>query len=315
MDSAAQAESHQISIPKVWKEFLTSSRSLEVSDDPTFTKIFFAVGFDANRKMADFDTLPSLSFPLVHDKDVLFWRMRDSKSKLRVHPGLMVIVPAGSNALWLDFGIDVTSSFRWEIRASEIPDKNSPSKSVEKTFFFSGSSVLLTGQSKPWMYRIFPGAGNPLTRKTDGQFIGMRIASASSERGKAWQPTSIIYPKGVEELPEFVGPFGAIIDSREPTRETVSSVRFLGKYLTEDLSIKRELEFNVTGAKSIGGAIRIEDVSFYPASIFADFEWHGVQANYEGSPGVEPPEVIKQVFGGLGVGYDLAKFMPKLEQN
>ena len=314
MDPVAQAESHQISIPKVWKELLSSGRSLEVSSDATFQKIFFAIGSDASREASDFNAFPSLTLPLIDDKEVLFWRMRDSKSQLRLHPGLIVVVPAGSEALWIDFGVDATPSSRWEIRASEISSKKPAPATLEKTFFFSGSSVLLTGQSKPWVYRILPAAGNPLAKKTDGQFIGMRIARASSGPGKAWQPTSNLYPKGQEEVPEFVGPFGAVIDSREPTRETVSSVRFLGKYLTEDLTIKRELEFNVSGARSIGGAIRIEDVSFYPASIFADFEWHGVKANYEGSPSGEPPEVIKQVFGGLGVGYDFAKFLPNVEQ-
>ena len=314
IDPLAQAESHQIFIPNLWKELLSSGRSLEASGDPTFTKIFFAIESDVNREKSDFNAFPSLTFPLIDDKDVLFWRMRDRKSNLRLHPGLIVIVPAGSEALWIDFGLDATPSSHWEIRASEIPAKKPAPETVEKTFFFSGSSVLLTGQSKPWVYRILPGGGNPLMKKVDGQFIGMRIARASSGPGKAWQPTSNLYPKGVEEVPEFVGPFGAIIDSREPTRETVSSVRFLGKYLTEDLSIKRELEFNVSGARSIGGAIRIEDVSFYPASIFADFEWHGVKANYEGSPSGEPPEVIKQIFAGLGVGYDFAKFLPNVER-
>lgn len=309
-----RAESHQISIPKVWKELLSSGRSLEVSNGANFQKIFFSIESDTTRDVSDFKSFPSLAFPLIDDKEVLFWRMRDSKSNLRLHPGLIVIVPAGSEALWIDFGLDATPSSQWEIRASEIPAKKPAPGTVEKTFFFSGSSVLLTSQSKPWVYRVFPAVGNPLAKKTDGQFIGMRIARASSGPGKAWQPTLMLYPKGLEEAPEFVGPFGAVIDSRDPTRETVSSVRFLGKYLTEDLTIKRELEFNVSGARSIGGAIRIEDVSFYPASIFADFEWHGVQANYEGSPSGEPPAVIKHVFGGLGVGYDLAKFLPNVEQ-
>jgi hypothetical protein len=310
----AQAESHQIFIPNVWMELLASGRSLEVSGDPTFTKIFFAIESDLNREISDFNSFPSLTLPLIDDKEVLFWRMRDRKHQVRLHPGLFVIVPAGSEAIWIDFGVDATPSSRWEIRASEIPAKKPAHGTVEKTFFFSGSSVLLTGQGKPWVYRILPAAGNPLIKKIDGQFIGMRIARASSGGGKAWQATSSLYPKGVEEVPEFVGPFGAIIDSREPTRETVSSVRFLGKYLSEDLSIKRELEFNVSGARSIGGAIRIEDVSFYPASIFADFEWHGVQANYEGSPSGEPPGIIKHVFGGIGIGYDFAKFLPNVEQ-
>lgn len=310
----AQAKSHQIFIPNVWKELLSSGRSLEVSGDPTFTKIFFAIESDLNREISDFNALPSLMFPLVDDKEVLFWRMRDRKSQVRLHPGLIVIVPAGSEGIWIDFGVDATPSSPWEIRASEIHAKKPSPETVEKTFFFSGSSVLLTGQAKPWMYRILPAVGNPLAKKVDGQFIGMRIARASSGGGKAWQATSNLYPKGAEEVPEFVGPFGAIIDSREPTRETVSSVRFLGKYLMEDLSIKRELEFKVSGAKSVGGAIRIEDVSFYPASIFADFEWHGVKANYDGSASGEPPEVIKQIFAGLGVGYDFAKFLPNVEQ-
>ena len=312
--SAARAGSHHIAVPDVWRTLLSSGRSLEISEDPIFEKIVFNIESDLQRSYADFDAFPSLELPPFEDNRVLFWRMRDRQSQLRIHSGVMVVVPAGSEGLWIDFGVDATSNSRWEVRATEIEAPLHNKAIVEKTFFFSGSSVLLKGQAKPWLYRIHPAMGDPSFKKVDGQFAGMRVARAALSDDNFWRPSSQLYPTRPVELPEFVGPLGGIIDAREPTRETVSSVRLLVKYLHEDLSIKRDLEFDVSAARSIGGAIKIEDVSFYPASIFADFEWHGVKANYEGAPVGQPPEIVKHVFAGLSVGYDLAKFLPSLEQ-
>ena len=310
----AFADSRQIEIPAVWQDLLSSGRSLEVSADPAFEKLFFAVESDRQRNQTDFNGLPSLTFPKWDEDTILFWRIRDRKSHLRIHPGLMTLVPGGAKATWIDFGVDATPNSRWEIRASEIGD-GATAGGLEKTYFFSGNSVLLKPQPAPWMYRILPANGDPAFKRVDAGFIGLRITRATASEGGLWRPESPLYPKPDVEAPAFTGPFAAIIDAREPTRETVSSVRFLVKYLREDLTIKRDLEFNVSGAKSIGGAIRIEDVSMYPGSIFADFEWHGINASYTASAPGQPPEVIKHVFGGFGVGYDLAKFWSKVEQN
>jgi hypothetical protein len=327
------AAEQTLRMPEIWKQLLTTGRSVEVSTDPGFSSVFFAVKGDANRKLPDFEQDPALQFPAFDDDQVLFWRFRDPKARLRQHPGILVVVPAGE-AIWINLG----SKARWEVFVSENVSGASFGGNPDKTFVISGSSVLLTAGEKPWLYRIAPSWDDPLIKKLDGNFPGLQVArvsavpvDSSSPMPKSgvlptWKVGKVLYPaisaeKAAQggapaaEVPEYVGPLGAIIDPRDPTRDSVSSVRVFGKYLTEDLQIKRSLEFDVSGAKSIGGAVRIEDVGFYPASILADFEWHGVQAQYEGSPTGQPPEVIKHVLGGLMVGYDLGTFVPEMAEN
>jgi len=326
------AAEQSLNVPETWKRLLTTGRSVEVSTDPGFGTTFFEVKSNPWRKVADFDQYPSLKFPPFNDDQVLFWRFRDPKGNLRQHPGIFIVVPA-NGAVWINLGADA----RWDVFVSENAPTSFFGRNPDKIFSVTGSSVFLTAGDKPWTYRIAPAFNHALIRQLDGRFPGLQVArvskipSAESASGAIaqWKAERVLYPPGGKlvsdkeaegrpgegEVPEFVGPLGEIIDPREPTRDSVSSVRLLGKYLREDLVIKRSLEFAVSGAKSIGGALRIEDVGFYPASIFADFEWHGVHAQYEGSPSGQPPELIKHVFGGLMIGYDLGVFFPDLVEN
>ena len=326
------AAEQAFNVPETWKRLLTTGRSVEVSTDPGFTTTFFEVKSNPWRKVADFDQYPSLKFPAFNDDQVLFWRFRDPKGNLRQHPGILIVVPA-NGAVWINLGVDA----RWDVFVSENAPTSFFGRNPDKTFSVAGSSVFLTAGDKPWTYRIAPAYNHPLIKQLDGRYPGLQVArvtrntseGASSATGLQWKVGQVLFPPGGKvvfekpdgdrpaegDVPEFVGPLGEIIDPREPTRDSVSSVRFLGKYLREDLVIKRSLEFDVSGAKSIGGALRIEDVGFYPASILADFEWHGIQAQYEGSPSGQPPELIKHVFGGLMVGYDFGVFFPDLVEN
>lgn len=319
-------------MPMDWVDPLTKNQSMEISTEPTFNSpdaLVLSIPVDSTRQAKDFDVEPDLQLPVVSENEVWFWRFQDQQGKITGQSGFLLIVPSGSSGRWISFGGDFNSKSQWVIKASRVYEaavggvRDSSEKSGdavlsdsgEKTYFVTGNSLSLVPQTFAVQYRVYPADGATGSKKAKRDFSGLKVGKTVLTAALGWKVDAIIHPQNATQEPEFVGPLGSIVDVREPTRESISSVSLLGRYLVEDLSIQRDLVFDVRSAKSIGGALRVADVAFYPASIFADFEWHGVTASYDGAPSGEPPEVIKHVFGGFSVGYDLGQFFPRLEQN
>jgi hypothetical protein len=283
----AVSDAAQLHDLKSWTKMKEAGFLLEMSDDPSFSSIV-------------------QSGDMVYEKP-RFWRWKTSSGSIYRHPGVALQVSDSSDGVWLELGSDSTPASQWQVAVQRLDGADKASDS-DRFFRFRGTAVLLSGAGGPWLYRVFPSDQDRLSRQTSG-FSGLRVSRLRKTGAANFEVTEVLYPEFQESAPQVaLGPLTAIVDPRDPTRETVSSFRFLGKVLTEDLNITRDLNYSVSGGKSIGGALRLEDVSFYPASIFADFEWHGVGVTYRSETGNEPPEVIKHVFGGLSVGYDIARF-------